>query len=116
MISRATQTDSAAMKTVAVLTMTFLPATFISVSYSPFTKHLEWAFLQAILRLTFSQKAVFSMSFFNFRPATGDQPQAWSVSDKLWIYWMFAIPLTAITVLVWFWWQRATITRAAGDR
>lgn len=46
------------------------------------------------------------MSFFNFTPATSDKAQAWTVSDKFWVYWIFAVPVTAGTVAVWFWWQR----------
>ncbi|PSN59119.1 hypothetical protein BS50DRAFT_580199 [Corynespora cassiicola Philippines] len=59
--------------------MAFLPPTFIS--------------------------AVFSMSFFNYSPAQDGQANAWSISDKFWIYWAFAVPLTCLTMAVWFWQQ-----------
>lgn len=75
-IGRAAQKDSAAMKTVAFLTLTFLPATFIS--------------------------AVFSTSFFNFDAEQG----VWAVSDKIWIYWVVSVPVTSITILLWFFWHR----------
>ncbi|KAM0425666.1 hypothetical protein ACHAPT_009198 [Fusarium lateritium] len=71
-IGQATQSDSAAMKTIAFATLTFLPATFIS--------------------------AVFSMSFFKVDDDTGE----WGVSDKFWIYWVIAIPVTIITAVVWY--------------
>lgn len=75
-IGRAAQKDSAAMKTVAFLTLTFLPATFIS--------------------------AIFSTSFFNFDAEQG----IWAVSDKIWIYWVVSIPVTSVTILLWFSWHR----------
>lgn len=75
-IGRAAQKDSAAMKTVAILTLTFLPATFIS--------------------------AIFSTSFFNFDAEQG----IWAVSDKIWIYWVVSIPVTSITILLWFFWHK----------
>ncbi|WAO92361.1 Hypothetical protein NCS54_00986700 [Fusarium falciforme] len=76
-IGRATQTDSAAMKTIAFATLAFLPATFIS--------------------------AVFSTSFFKIDEGTGK----WGVSDKFWVYWAFAIPVTIATSGLWYLWQRA---------
>ncbi|KGO36417.1 Amino acid/polyamine transporter I [Penicillium expansum] len=72
-IGRATQLDSATMKTIAFVTLTFLPPTFIC--------------------------AIFSMSFFNFGGDNG-----WTMSSKFWIYWVFAIPTTAFTTLVWTYW------------
>ncbi|KAI8719811.1 hypothetical protein NCS52_00763200 [Fusarium sp. LHS14.1] len=71
-IGQATQSDSAAMKTIAFATLTFLPATFIS--------------------------AVFSMSFFNIDDDTGE----WTVSNKFWIYWVIAIPVTLLTAGGWY--------------
>ncbi|EPS42093.1 hypothetical protein H072_3950 [Dactylellina haptotyla CBS 200.50] len=68
--SRVAVEDAAAMKVIAALTVAFLPATFVS--------------------------AVFSMSFFNNQG--GDD--GWSISDKFWIYWAFAIPLTIATVIL----------------
>ncbi|KAH7118567.1 hypothetical protein B0J13DRAFT_569391 [Dactylonectria estremocensis] len=73
-IGRATQSDSAAMKTIAFLTMAFLPATFIS--------------------------AIFSTSFFS------NDNGGWAVSSKMWVYWAFAIPVTVLTCLLWYYWQR----------
>ncbi|EFQ31735.1 hypothetical protein CGRA01v4_04759 [Colletotrichum graminicola] len=70
-IGRATQRDSEAMKTIAFLTLLFLPATFVS--------------------------AVFSTSFFNFDSESG----SWQVSDQFWIYWAVAVPITAVTAVLW---------------
>ncbi|KAH7311652.1 hypothetical protein B0I35DRAFT_69019 [Stachybotrys elegans] len=68
-MSKSMREDSAAMKTVADLTLTFLPATFIC--------------------------AVFSMSFFSNEPGGG----GWMVSDKMWLYWAITAPVTLATWL-----------------
>ena len=97
-ISGAVQNDSTAMKTIAVLTLTFLPATFVSV----------WKFslpCQVLQQLT-TMQAVFSMTFFNFTPGNEAHPEAWVVSEKIWIYWVISLPLTIVTILFWFMWRR----------
>ncbi|KAF3938898.1 hypothetical protein ABW19_dt0210192 [Dactylella cylindrospora] len=78
--SKAAVDDAAAMKVIAALTVAFLPATFVS--------------------------AVFSTSFFNNGGSNGGQAgeagggsDEWSYSDKFWIYWAFAIPLTILTIV-----------------
>lgn len=73
-IGRAAQIDSSAMKTIAFVTLIFLPPTFIS--------------------------SVFSMSFFQCGGNNG-----WGMSNKFWIYWVFAIPTTIVTVTVWQYWH-----------
>lgn len=73
-ISHAARLDSATMKTISFVTLTFLPPTFVS--------------------------AIFSMSFFNY-----DRDLGWAVSDKFWLYWVFAIPTTIATGLLWLLWQ-----------
>ncbi|KAH8719558.1 hypothetical protein GQ44DRAFT_775259 [Phaeosphaeriaceae sp. PMI808] len=77
--SKVIKGDSKAMKTVALLTMVFLPATFTS--------------------------AIFSMTFFNFTPATNDAPGKWTMSNKIYMFWLIAGGLTVLTILVWFLWQ-----------
>lgn len=74
-ISRATYADGATMRTIAFVTLTFLPPTFIC--------------------------AIFSMSFFTY-----DADSGWAVSNKLWVYWAFAIPTTAATALLWNYWHK----------
>ncbi|KAK7956407.1 uncharacterized protein PG986_005629 [Apiospora aurea] len=83
-VGKAAREDSAAMKTIATLTMVFLPPTFVS--------------------------AMFSMSFFNF-----DSEAGWRVSEKYWIYWAFAAPITLATYLWWFRWQRSSGAKLAGE-
>ncbi|KAH9239325.1 hypothetical protein K456DRAFT_1861459 [Colletotrichum gloeosporioides 23] len=84
-IGRAAQRDSEAMKTVAFLTLLFLPATFVS--------------------------AVFSTTFFEFDSGSGE----WLMSDKFWVYWVVAIPVTIVTALMWYHWQRIFPPTLFGD-
>ncbi|CAG5189834.1 uncharacterized protein ALTATR162_LOCUS12095 [Alternaria atra] len=77
-LGEAARRDSGAMRTIAVVTMAFLPPTFLS--------------------------AIFSMSFFNYTPEQGSA--GWSVSGKFWVYWVCALPLTCITLMIWYWRQR----------
>ncbi|TVY34884.1 hypothetical protein LOCC1_G008053 [Lachnellula occidentalis] len=59
--------------------------------------------------------ALFSTSFFNFSPATSTTPQRWDVSERFWVYWVVAVPLTLGTVASWVAWQRV-YARDAGGR
>lgn len=74
-IGRATKADSAAMKTISLLTLAFLPPMFTC--------------------------AIFSMSFFDYSADSG-----WIVSGRIWVYFVFAVPLTAVASLVCYFWQR----------
>lgn len=78
-MSEAVRRDSAAMRTIAVLTLTLLPATFVA--------------------------ALFSTSFFDFSPATKTQQESWVVSEKFWVYWAVSLPVTIATVASWLLWQ-----------
>ncbi|KAF2443470.1 hypothetical protein P171DRAFT_432717 [Karstenula rhodostoma CBS 690.94] len=77
-LGEAARLDSGAMKTIALVTMAFLPPTFLS--------------------------AIFSMSFFSFTPEQGRT--GWSVSSQFWVYWICAVPLTCLTLAIWYWRQR----------
>ncbi|EOA86728.1 uncharacterized protein SETTUDRAFT_178730 [Exserohilum turcica Et28A] len=79
-LGAAAREDSGAMRTIAVVTMFFLPPTFLS--------------------------AIFSMSFFNYTPPEDGRAGRWSISEKFWIYWAIAIPLTALTLGIWVLRQR----------
>lgn len=85
-------------KAIATLGMVFLPGTFVSVRLSTDSKHS--------LALTLCIQAVFSMSFFHFVDDDSTQLQRWTVSRDMWIYWVITLPLTALTLLLWYIWQR----------
>ncbi|KAI0098926.1 hypothetical protein GGR51DRAFT_552296 [Nemania sp. FL0031] len=71
-VALATNKDSRHMKTIALVTMIFLPGTFFA--------------------------TVFSMGFFNWQ-GTGGEPQ---VSPSIWIYIVFSVVFTVFTLLVWY--------------
>jgi Mg2+ and Co2+ transporter CorA len=66
-----------AMKTVSILGMVFLPATFVS--------------------------AIFGSNFFNYQPGSS-QADGFQMSDQFWIFWAVSVPLTALTFGLWHWW------------
>ncbi|KAF9886494.1 hypothetical protein FE257_011401 [Aspergillus nanangensis] len=66
--------DGSSMKTIAAITLIFLPATTVA--------------------------SIFSMSMFNWG-ATADQPIA---SHRLWIYFVVAVGLTALVLASWLLW------------
>ncbi|ORY06764.1 hypothetical protein BCR34DRAFT_518735 [Clohesyomyces aquaticus] len=78
LIAVAAKRDSAAMKTIALITIIFLPPTFVA---------------------TF-----FSMTMFDWTP-NPEQPDSRIASVYLWVYWVVAIPLTITVLIIWrVWW------------
>ncbi|PGG95527.1 hypothetical protein AJ79_10008 [Helicocarpus griseus UAMH5409] len=67
------KSDSAAMKTIAVLSLIYLPGTFVS--------------------------GLFGTNFFRY-PAE-NSTEAWWASSKFWLYGAIAGPLTALTLAAW---------------
>lgn len=70
--NKSAQIESGATRTIALAGLLFLPAAYIT--------------------------ALFSTSFFNYDAPAG----IWGLSDKFWIYWAVTIPVTALTVFLWF--------------
>ena len=75
-IAQAARQDSYAMKTIAVLTMFFLPATFIS--------------------------SLLGTNLFVLDTSGHDGKGKLIVSELWWIYLVSAVPLTLFTLLVWW--------------
>jgi Mg2+ and Co2+ transporter CorA len=73
-LSEVSRRDNSNMRSVAVVGLIYLPATFVS--------------------------GLFGMNFFQFCGGS-DNDDAWKVSEKFWLYWAVTIPLTLATVLVW---------------
>jgi hypothetical protein len=69
-IAAAARADGRAMTTLGIVTVVFLPPTFIS--------------------------AIFSTTFFNF----GADPQSWAVSDKFYVYWASVVPVTVVVAAI----------------
>jgi hypothetical protein len=87
-IAASSKKDSSAMKTIAVLTMLFLPATFVAVSSS----------IQEVqLPLTRIFQALFAMPLLDWDAKNGSSV----FKARFKYYWAVTIPLTFILILVW---------------
>jgi len=78
------QQDTKAVRIISIVTLTFLPATFVS--------------------------TLFSMSFFNY----DQELRRWKMSGWIWVYFVIAVPLTALTIAAWIWGAKLW-RRLAGD-
>ncbi|KAF2662093.1 hypothetical protein K491DRAFT_279713 [Lophiostoma macrostomum CBS 122681] len=78
-IAQAAKEDSAAMRTLALMSILFLPATFVS--------------------------SFFSMTMFDWQAERWSEV----VSQRLWLYWVVSIPLTLIILTIWYFWHRRDI-------
>tara|TARA_R110002003_G_scaffold59_9_gene5291 strand:+ start:3889 stop:5529 length:1641 start_codon:yes stop_codon:yes gene_type:complete len=76
-IANTTKEDSFAMRTIAVMSIFFLPGTFVS--------------------------SFFSMDMFDWQAPEG----ASVLSSRFWIYWAVTIPLTLTVFSIWFAWQQS---------
>ncbi|KAL2787492.1 hypothetical protein BJX66DRAFT_327793 [Aspergillus keveii] len=79
------QADSAWMKTIAFVSMVYLPGTFVS--------------------------GLFGTNFFDFDSPT---PGLWAHSN-FWLYWAVAVPLTMVTMGVWAAWHRRNDIQQSWD-
>ncbi|KAH6632308.1 hypothetical protein F5144DRAFT_490343, partial [Chaetomium tenue] len=84
-IASDTREDSNQMRSIAFLTMVFLPATFLA--------------------------AVFSMTFFNWKPGEGER----FVSPYIAIYIGLAVVVTAVVLSCWIWFTRRNRVSYSGD-
>ncbi|KAF2653539.1 hypothetical protein K491DRAFT_694591 [Lophiostoma macrostomum CBS 122681] len=77
-VALATWRDSAAMRTIAYVTLIFLPPTFVA--------------------------TLFSMTFFDWSP---EPPNTRIIAKHFWIYWVVSVPLTVVVWIIWrLWWTR----------
>ncbi|KAL7899516.1 hypothetical protein HDV64DRAFT_268642 [Trichoderma sp. TUCIM 5745] len=70
--NKSAQIESGATRTISLAGLLFLPAAYIT--------------------------ALFSTSFFNYDAPTG----IWGFSHRFWMYWAVTIPVTALTIFLWF--------------
>lgn len=89
--------DSAAMKTIAVLTLTFLPGTAVAVSVPRLSS-------SALLTI---RQSFFSMTMFQW-PFRKEGDLA---SPYVYVYFVVTIPLTIMVYAAWVWWFRVSQTR-----
>lgn len=98
-IGEEAKTEASAMKAIAVVTMTFLPATFVSVSSPAQGLHAD-VWLRRILVQT-----IFGTNFFSFEPDKGVGRSSFAVSRQFWIYWALSVPMTVTALALWLWWS-----------
>lgn len=96
-VAKTAAKDGKQMRSITVLTMLFLPATFVAVCLSMLFLCLCTRFTCGFHALT-RRKTLFSMSVFNWDP---DSPQS-SLSPSVWIFFVVAIVLTGLTLGSWF--------------
>ncbi|KAI5863805.1 glycoside hydrolase family 31 protein [Durotheca rogersii] len=87
-IAEASQRDSSSMKTVAVMTMAFLPATFVA--------------------------ALFALPSLDWRAPLEDGPAA-VVQPYFWVYWAVTLPATGLVFALWFLLDRTAAAPARAD-
>ncbi|KAF4550636.1 Short chain dehydrogenase-like protein 11 [Elsinoe fawcettii] len=103
-ISESALRDSSSTKTISVLGLIFLPSTLVC--------------------------SIFSTTFFSLQPVselvdqvgrppsqTGADRAAmyWILSDKFWIFWVVSIPLTLLTISIWYLYTKRSVERKGGN-
>ena len=92
--------DSEVMKAITIVTLIFLPATFVSVSSIPGLEFTTYS--------PFRLQTIFSMGFFNIG---SDEI---GVSRQGWIYLACTLPLTFVVVgasFAWIWWTGTKVEK-----
>ena len=95
-----TKRDSEVMKAITIVTLIFLPATFVSVSSTPGLEFTAYP--------PFCLQTIFSMGFFNIG---SDEI---GVSRQGWIYLVCTLPLTFVVVgasFAWIWWTGTKVEK-----
>jgi hypothetical protein len=92
LLTRDTVDDSATVRVVTLVTLIYLPASFVSVSISV----LDW--INHIFALTESQ-SLLGMNLFAFQSSDGP---GFQISKQFWIFIVLTVPLTILTVGSWF--------------
>ncbi|KAK6193979.1 hypothetical protein LQW54_011908 [Pestalotiopsis sp. IQ-011] len=88
-VAHATGLDSTAMKVLAIVTVVFLPPSFIA--------------------------TLFSMSMFNWQSSesTSDNGSSEIVASNFWIYWATTVPLTLVILVAYrLWWRKQKVIYA----
>jgi hypothetical protein len=85
--------DGADMRVIAVVTLLFLPGTFVAVCSKKNTLRVHTG--------TNLGQTIFSTSFFDFSPGSNDTKRPF-VSNQVWIYAVITITLTVLVVGAWY--------------
>lgn len=85
--------------TVSLLTLIFLPGTFISV-------RIKTMFLAFQTPLTGLKQGFFGMNFFDFSASNDGDSAHWVISSRIWIFFALTVPVTIVAVFLWLYWKR----------
>ncbi|EAW12870.1 uncharacterized protein ACLA_013010 [Aspergillus clavatus NRRL 1] len=96
------QKDGAMMKTVAIVSMVYLPGTFISVRCALPLVDRTWV-AGCVGGKADQKQGLFGTNFFNM--SNDPAAPAWMVSANFWLYWAIAVPLTCATMAIWALWH-----------
>ena len=103
--SRTMKVDSGSMKTIAVMTLFFLPCTAVAVG-----NHTSLRYTPRVLILV---QAIFSTPFFYFRNDSDETSMG--ISPQFWLIWVISVPLTVVVVFSWYLYQKRLGRRMAGN-
>jgi hypothetical protein len=81
------------MKSIALVTMVFLPGTFLAVNF-----HTPAPFPSCTMLI--HSQSVFSMTFFDWSAAAGSENG--TVSKWIWVFVVMTLALTAFTLALWY--------------
>lgn len=94
-IAQSSKRDSTQMRSIALLTMIFLPGTYVAVRPNTFFRPLS----SPSKLMTPLEQSFFAMPLFKWDADPTKKERIYS--DKFWIYWVVTASLTLAVIVVW---------------
>ena len=101
-----TQKETVSMKVITVVTLFFLPGTFVSVGAS-------LLMFQSHQLTDLTAKTLMSTDIIQFKTGASDKPERVYSSQAFELFLEISLPLMALTFVVWFLWKRRQSRREA---
>jgi hypothetical protein len=95
-----TTEDTKSMKIIALVSAIFLPATFLAVC-----SDLPW--LAKGVTLKIQLQTLFGSNFFGYE--TTSSGSELTMASNVWVYFILAVSVSGMTVLLWWWWWRKSM-------
>lgn len=92
--------DSAAVRVITIVTLMYLPSSFVSVCLSHHFLIPTSDKYRGFTNEELSPQGFFGMGFF---ATSDDEGVTWAVAPYVWVYVLVAIPLTITTLAYWKW-------------
>jgi hypothetical protein len=109
-LTKDTVDDSATVRVVTIVTLVYLPASFITVRATPLLSESRPSSPEQLLT---SLQSLFGMNLFTFQSSPDS---GFEVSHQFWLFFVFTIPLTFLTVGSWYWMARRRKKQKAMQR